>query len=270
VLKTILAVFMCALWCGALSAQATKAGRVAIEYLPPINPLHKPLYDMLKSQQALERVQRLLAPIRWPRSLRLELKGCEGESNAWYEDAVVTICYEFLDEMWGSANSRNRPPSVTQEDAFIGPFVDAVLHEAGHAMFDLLKVPVLGPEEDAADRVAAYISLQLPKETRRRHIFGSAYAYMSELKVRRARDLQRRRLSVGRHITFADEHSTPAQRLYDLLCIAYGSDKELFADIVEQGYLPKERADSCDDEYEKMDYAYRKLIAPHVDTEVEK
>ena len=48
---------------------------------------------------------------------------------------------------------------------------------------------------------------------------------------------------MGRHITFVDEHGTPAQRLYNLLCIAYGSDKELFADVVEKGYLPKERAE---------------------------
>ena len=34
----------------------------------------------------------VLARIRWPRTLRLELKGCNGDSNAWYEDATVTVC----------------------------------------------------------------------------------------------------------------------------------------------------------------------------------
>jgi Putative metallopeptidase len=38
------------------------------------------------------------------------------------------------------------------------------------------------------------------------------------------------------------------QRLYNLLCIAYGSDKELFADVVNQGYLPLDRADWCEDD----------------------
>jgi hypothetical protein len=144
--------------------------------------------------------------------------------------------------------------------------LDTFLHEGGHALFDMLKIPLLGREEDAADQLAAYYVLQFPKERKRRLILGSAYAYASELKVRSSRDLSRRRFEVGRHITFADEHGTPAQRLYNLLCVAYGSDKELFADVVDKGYLPKERAEICEDEYRQVDFAYRTLIAPHVDS----
>jgi len=50
-----------------------------------------------------------------------------------------------------------------------------------------------------------------------------------------------------------------------LLCIAYGFDKTLFAEAVENRWLPKERAESCADEYRQVDFAYRTLIAPHVD-----
>ena len=107
--------------------------------------------------------------------------------------------------------------------------------------------------------------LQLPKEVRRRLILGAAHSYASELKVHSARDLYRPRLEVGRHVISSDEHGTSAQRLYNLLCLAYGSDKELFADVVQKGYLPEERAESCEDEYRQVDYAYRTLIAPHVD-----
>ena len=97
-------------------------------------------------------------------------------------------------------------------------------------------------------------------------ILGAAYSYASELNVRSARDLNRRRLRFGRHASFANEHSTPAQRLYSLLCMAYGADKELFAPVVERGYLPKDRAEMCDDEYAQIEFAYRTLIAPHQDT----
>jgi hypothetical protein len=246
-------------------AQPGNAKQIVIDYVAPANAEHKPIYDLLKEHGALERVQALLAPIRWPRTLRLEVKGCDGESNAWYDDGVVSVCYEYLDDIWRSANSSKRPAAISREDAFIGPFVDVFLHEASHAMFDLLKVPVLGREEDAADQVAAYVVLQLPKEQKRRLILGNAYAYASELKIRKARDLSRRRLEVGRHITFADEHGTPAQRLFNLLCVAYGSDTQLFADVVEKGYLPAERAEGCEDEYRQIDFAYRSLIAPQVD-----
>jgi hypothetical protein len=259
--------FVCAVLCALFAGGPTRAEaeRIVIEYVAPVDPLHKPLYEALKENQALERVRELLVSVRWPRTLRLEVRGCEGESNAFYENAVVTVCYEYLEDMWRGANSSGRPPAVAPEDAFIGPFLDVFLHEAGHALFDLLKIPLFGREEDAADQVAAYYMLQFPKDKKRQLILGAAYAYASELKVRRARDLYRPRLEVGRHITFADEHGTPAQRLYNLLCVAYGSDKELFGDAVEKGYLPQDRAELCEDEYRQVDFAYRTLVSPHVD-----
>jgi Putative metallopeptidase len=246
-------------------AQPTRAERLVIEYVEPVQPEHKPLSDVLKEHQTLERVRDILAPVRWPRPLRLELRGCDGESNAWYYDAVVTVCYEYMEDTWRTAVSSARPASISERDAVIGQLTDVFLHEASHALFDLLKIPLLGQEEDAADQLAAYHMLQLPKEVKRGLILGNAWAYASELKVRQPRDLRRRRLAVTRHTAFADEHGTPAQRLYNLLCIAYGSDKDLFADLVEKGFLPQERADICEDEYRQIDFAYRSLIAPHVD-----
>jgi hypothetical protein len=247
------------------SQELVKKDRVAIAYVAPINRAHEAAHSLLREQQALERVRDLLVHVRWPRTLRLELKGCEGESNAWYENDTVTVCYEYLEDLWKGANSSARPWAITREDAFVGPFIDVFLHEAAHALFDMIKVPVLGREEDAADQVAAYIILQSPKEQKRRLILASAYTYTRELKVRRARDLRRPRLHVARHVTYADEHGTPAQRLYNLLCIAYGSDTELFSDLVKDQFLPEARAEQCEDEYQSIDYAYRTLIAPHVD-----
>src|SRR5215211_682478 len=195
---TCIAVF--APW--ALSAQPGKEERIAVEYVAPVNPEHKPLFELLRRNQALERVRERLAAVRWPRTLRLELKGCDGEINAWYEDASVTVCYEFLEDVWKRATASTRPAAVAREDAFIGSFVDVFLHEAGHSLFDLLKIPVLGREEDAADQLAAYYMLQFPPEIKRKLILGAAYAYASELNVRQARDLYKRKLEVGRHVTF--------------------------------------------------------------------
>ena len=52
---------------------------------------------------------------------------------------------------------------MAREDALIAPLMDVFLHEAAHALFDLLAIPVLGGEDDAADQVAAYYMLQYPK-----------------------------------------------------------------------------------------------------------
>jgi len=254
-----------ALGLSATQAQPAREDRVAIHYTDPTNPAHNFLRDLLKEQRALERMRERLSAVRWPRTLRLEVKSCGGDPNASYDNAEIVVCYEFLAQFWKAANSPKRPAFISRADAMIGPFLDTFFHEAGHAMFDLLRIPVFGTEESAADQVSAYMMLQSPPAEKRGLIVGAAYSYAAELKVRSARDLYRRRLHFGSQVAYANEHSTPAQRLYNLLCLAYGADKVLFADIVQKKYLPKERAEMCEDEYRQVDYAYRTLIAPHVE-----
>jgi hypothetical protein len=133
------------------------------------------------------------------------------------------------------------------------------LHESAHAVFDQLQVPVLGREEDAADLFSAYIVLQLGKEDARRLILGSAYQYKADV------------LSPQVPLTkYADEHGIPAQRFFNVLCIAYGADQKLFSDVVEKGYLPKQRAEGCDLEYEQTAFAFKKLIGPYIDRNLAK
>ena len=73
------------------------------------------------------------------------------------------------------------PSGVTQQDALVGSFLDVFLHETGHAVFDVLKVPVFGREEDAADLFSAYIMLQFGKEDAHGLILGSAYQYKADV-----------------------------------------------------------------------------------------
>src|SRR5688572_24135644 len=96
----------CTLVCGASAAgaQPAPAERVVVQYTTPTNPAHQRFHDMIKDNRGLERVRDVLLPVRWPRPLRIELKSCD-EANAWYEDGAVTVCYEYLDQMWTSANA---------------------------------------------------------------------------------------------------------------------------------------------------------------------
>jgi hypothetical protein len=239
----------------AQSAPTTGASRVRIGYLPPKNPTHQTLLEFLKEHRALEKLQQLLTPYRLPRTLTVKMEGCAGESNAWYLDEAVTVCYEYMDDIWSNAPKATTAAGVTPIDAVLGPLYDVILHETAHALFDLLKIPVFGREEDAADQVSAYLMLQFGDAEARRLILGTAYAYRSDFKSSPPIS----------STDFSDEHGTPTQRFYNLLCIAYGADPELFADVVQKGYLPKERSESCEDEYQQVVFAFENLIAPHID-----
>ena len=145
------------------------------------NPAHQPIYEQLKQVRALERLQTLLSPFRLPHPLFLKVSGCDGVSNAWYDEGFVTVCYEFLTDILKNALEKTLPSVITQDDAILGPFMDVFLHETGHAVFDQLKVPVLGREEDAADLFSVYIVLQMGKEDARRLILGNAYQYKEDV-----------------------------------------------------------------------------------------
>lgn len=236
---------------------AGKTNSIVVQYVAPKNPAHQPIHDQLKEVRFLEKVQEFLAPFRLPRKLMFKVEGCDGDANAAYDDDEITVCYEYIDELLGYVPAETTPKGVAPIDALFGPLIDTCLHEFGHALFDMLEIPVFGREEDAADQVAAYITIQLGRTTARRLIGGTAHVYMSEalVEVSGPQKLER----------FANEHGTPAQRFYNLLCIAYGADPEFSKGLVTKGYLPASRAENCEDEYTQAEHAYKTLIGPHVD-----
>ena len=235
---------------------ASKVNRVSVRYVPPKNPVHQEIYTDLKQRGALEKLQKLLSPVRLPRTLRISLAECDGEADAFYEDSAITICYEYIDELIKNMPQDPLPSGIAPIDTVIGPMFEVSLHEFAHALFDMLELPVFGREEDAADQVAAYILLQFGESEARRLIAGTAHAYhMDETRT-------------GQYLAkedYADEHGTPAQRFYNILCIAYGANAKLFGDIVNKGYLPQTRAEYCDEEYEQVQEAFKKLVLPHID-----
>src|SRR5215813_9327567 len=241
---------------GAAAPDSLKTNRIEISYVKPTNPAHQQIYELLQQRRVLERFQGYLSPLRLPRTLFLKSAGCDGDSNAWYEntDHTVTVCYEYIDEVLHIAADTTTEKGVTRQDAIVGPTIEVFLHEIGHAIFDLLKVPILGREEDAADQLASFGILRLDKDIARQAVAGVAYMYGHEMKSD----------SPGLE-QFADAHGVSAQRFYNLLCMAYGKDSKMFADLVEKKYLPESRAEGCADEYNQVDYAFKQLIYPYID-----
>jgi Putative metallopeptidase len=237
--------------------EAAPASKVSVIYGLPKDPEHQAIYEHLKELRFLEKLQEFLSPFQLPRTLLVKMQDCEGHANAFYE----TVCYEYIDQLWKDIPLETTPAGVTAVDALVGPLFDTCLHEFAHAMFDMLKVPVFGHEEDAADQVSAYIMLHLGKAEARRLIAGTAYAYKTEVEAAIAPTAVKQ---------FGDAHGTPAQRFYNLLCIAYGADAQLFGDMVEEAHLPRERTADCKDEYRQVAHAYEKLIGPHIDRDLAK
>ena len=254
----------------AVSQTATTAvaqtNRVTVEYSAPTSSDLQDLYEVLKIRRALERIQKILSPLRLPEELTVKTMEC-GKINAWYKrensKPTVTICYELLKHVLDSLPKETTAAGITPDDAKIGQVLWFTLHEVGHATFDIFGVPIFGNEEIAADNFATYVMLQFTEA--RRLIIGAAWNWNAYVQ-----DYKRNPVVQIRLAGFASDHGQPQERLYNVLCMAFGSNPIRFEDFVQKGYLPATRASNCDREYKKFATAFEKEISPHIDYELAK
>lgn len=114
-------------------------------------------------------------------------------------------------------------------------------HEVGHALIDVLNLPVLGPEESSADTFAALMIDGLWEE-----------AAAMDIAVNTARgfelydaDYKNR----GFETSTWDTHGLEMQRYYHLACLMYGADTEGRDHLIADLHLPDDRAGFCADEF---------------------
>jgi hypothetical protein len=247
-------------WSNPLLQDDLKTGQVQYEYVEPVNAVQQDVHDRLRAMHVLERLSEVLQPLRLPRPLTLKVQGCDGRINAYYWDYEVMVCYEYFDFLLKVAPEVPTPEGLTRREALAGMTADVFLHETGHAVIDMLGIPFLGREEDVADEFSAYILLHRAKEDVRRLILGVAYLG--------SRQAQREMKATSALSQFADVHELPAQRYFNVLCMAYGEDPVLFADATKYWHLPESRAKNCRYEYLRFEYAFHALIDPYFDHEL--
>jgi hypothetical protein len=231
--------------------------RVQYRYVEPTNPAHHRIYDRLREVGVLQKLAGILRPFRFPRTLTLSVQDCDGSVNASYWRDDITVCYEYFDFMLENAPTETMPRGLTRHDALIGMTLDVLLHETGHAVFDMMEIPFLGREEDAADLFSAYMLLQFKQQESRRLIGGAAFLLK--------RQVEKGPENPSRLRELAEIHDFPAQRFFNLICMAYGADPEQHKGAIEYGGLPEERAKRCRYEYHRFEWGFWKLIGPHID-----
>ena|ERR1043166_3945236 len=226
--------------------------RIGYVYEQPKAAKFQALYERLKNREVLENLKAFLSPLRLPRKLVLSFREC-GVANAYYSPSEgLILCYEYIDYMESLAPKDTTPEGFTRAEGIAGAFLEVTLHELGHAVFDILEVPIYGREEDAADQFAGFIMLQFSSDMARFAIKGAAWSYLSQ-----EQDWQGN--------AFADEHGTERQRFYNYLCLGYGKMPEEFQDMVDKGLLPPDRAVHCAREYAQVQNAFVQTVLPFID-----
>lgn len=130
--------------------------------------------------------------------------------------------------------------------------ISTFYHELGHALIDVLQLPVLGREEDAADTLAAVLTHHIwEEESATQIIYDTAQAYALAASEAEAE---------GWDVPYWDTHSLDQQRYYNLVCLFYGAEPDLRSDIATELELPDERVESCPEEYELADGSWSAML----------
>lgn len=251
----------------ALTSIAT-AAQVRISYDAPSDAKFRPSYEALKRRHVLERLQAFLTPLRLPKELVVRLAQCGAEKLPYQSGGPVTICYEMVQRII-DITAQHTKDQDQQTLIVDGTFVQAVLHEVAHAVFDLLQVPIWGRDEDAADRLAALIMMQFGDQLAITTIAGTAKFFEYSNHAWTGAD-------------FADEGSPEPQQFYNYLCIAFGGDPLTFKFLGPGPHpgsatrlpggatttLSQSRAEHCTREYLQVQHAFDLRIMPFVDPDL--
>ncbi|MCK0150562.1 DUF4344 domain-containing metallopeptidase [Marivita sp. S6314] len=127
------------------------------------------------------------------------------------------------------------------EDAFVEANIIGIFyHELGHALIDVMQMPVFGQEEDAADVASILLIDQLYEpEFALQMAYDVSDGFWAEAQMNRDTPLP-----------YWDVHGPDEQRFYNTVCLFYGGDPDARDDFAEDMGLPEERAEYCPEEYD--------------------
>jgi hypothetical protein len=227
------------------------SGRFVVAYTPVRDTVYARWQEEFRRGRFLEDVAGWLNGwIALPRDVRIGFEAC-GEPNAFYrpEDRTVALCYEMVDDLESAMTSPDGDDAEADQ-AVSDALLFTALHEVGHALVDVLEIPVIGREEDAVDQLAAVMLVDGTEEGSAAAVNGISGLAGGEEELDDS--------------AFAGEHALGAQRFYNVLCLVYGQDPEAHQDWVDEGVLPGERAERCPEEYAQVSGGWDRLLEPYL------
>lgn len=169
-----------------------------------------------------------------------------------YYQGVVVMPYEFIvqnDEYFAAVGYSE---TVEEQQAALLQLTEYVLHhEVGHALIDVLDLPVLGKEEDAVDGFAAVIASHLDLDE---VALTAAASFNIQSQMSPAFSLAE----------FWDVHSLSEQRMFTIVCLIYGSNPEEHAELLGAVGMPAEEGPRCEQEYDQIARSWTRVLGDYL------
>lgn len=220
------------------------AGAKVVVTYPDVPEAWRGWQDDVRESGVLEEAAKdLRSVVALPRELTVEVTTCKDGTGYLQGEALVELC---LQDVKSSRDELEDADADDVDETLRGIWRETFFHEAGHALIDLLDLPFTGREEDVADQFAAWRLAESGDEASTDALLSSAFEY--EI------------LASAYEADPDDEHSSDAARAVNYLCYLYGSDPDTWEDLVDDEPLTQDRADLCEDEWDRLRLGWRELL----------
>jgi len=161
--------------------------------------------------------------------------------------AALSICLLFCSvtqSLGDEQKFRYETSTVASQNFVRASILGIFYHELGHALIDVLRIPIFGQEEDAADVAAIYmIDMFFENDVAERMAYDYAFSYRGDDAMSRAT------LGDDYELPYWDVHGLNLQRYYNMVCLFYGANPDEREDFAAELLLPDERAETCEEEF---------------------
>ncbi len=241
-----------------IQQQTTAAPSFTVTYTSATTGRGQEIQGLMQRTQSMERLLLGVNQILFlPEPLTVNQQEC-GMVNAYYSpaDRQIVMCYELVDYFLNLYASQNDPSAPPVEISTAGALAFVLWHEIGHALVDILDVPVLGREEDAVDQFSTVLLAQSD--------IGQVAAQSAAIWFYVSSQQQD-----YADIPYWGEHSLDLQRFYSIICLLYGSSPSDYAGLMQELNIPERRQFMCQAEYAEAWENWKEIIGPYVRVSLE-
>jgi Putative metallopeptidase len=221
-----------------------------VTYEPAKKPELEKIRGFLQENQMFDHYSLGLNKMfKFPQDVSVVFTECGLVNAAWDGQSKIVMCYEMAAFLKGLFGKKIKDPKQLTI-AVMSSLTFVFLHELGHGLISVYKLPAVGREEDAADQLAGLVLITTGDSGLEVAMHGAQFFRTLALS--------------GVKTPFFDEHSLDAQRYYNVLCMLYGSNPQRLGTLVGNDKLPASRAKRCPREYGKINAAWGRLLDPHM------
>lgn len=229
------------------AAAATPAtSPIEVVYLPSERPELAPVHAAFSKGRYFEPVLGVIAQeLDLPVPLRVVMADCKNVNASYIGGrATLVMCHEVVASFVEYFRPKAGGDAAALGKAVVSATVFTLLHEVGHGLIELLRLPVIGNEEDAADRIAAVYLLRDPEVGAERAMAAAdATGALSSIPW--------------------DVHPMSAQRRYNVMCLALGALNDPRVEAIGEDDFNAHRLPGCPAEFANARGALDQLLAPH-------